>query len=120
MDENNGWCSCLFIILVIWGAYSIFTGDESKISTPQRSYSAPSFSAPSYSNSQTDSYSSSDDERETPEEPENPYDQGSGHSAGYEWAERTGGSCNGNSNSFNEGCEEYYGQQENYDEQIDE
>lgn len=41
---------------------------------------------------------------------ENPYSEGTGHYAGYEWAERTGGACNGNSNSFNEGCEEYYHQ----------
>lgn len=40
----------------------------------------------------------------------NPYSPGTGHYAGYEWAERTGGDCNGNSNSFNEGCEEYYRQ----------
>lgn len=40
----------------------------------------------------------------------NPYTDDSGHSAGYEWAERTGGGCSGNSASFNEGCEEYYGQ----------
>jgi len=39
---------------------------------------------------------------------ENPYSEGTGHYAGYEWAERTGGRCNGNSRSFNEGCEEYY------------
>ncbi len=44
------------------------------------------------------------------EETGNPYDEGSGHNAGYEWAERTGGNCNGNSASFNEGCEEYYRQ----------
>lgn len=43
-------------------------------------------------------------------EPENPYSNGSGHYAGFEWAERTGGSCSGNSQSFNEGCEEYYSQ----------
>ena len=43
----------------------------------------------------------------------NPYDAGSGHYAGYEWAERTGRNCNGNSQSFNEGCEEYYYQTEN-------
>lgn len=43
-------------------------------------------------------------------EPENPYNSGSGHSAGYEWAERTGGACTGKSSSFNEGCEEYYRQ----------
>lgn len=42
----------------------------------------------------------------------NPYSEGTGHYAGYEWAERTGGDCNGNSNSFNEGCEAYYEQSE--------
>ncbi len=55
---------------------------------------------------QTDSY-----EAEGYEEYENqgnPYSVGTGHYAGYEWAERTGGSCNGNSDSFNEGCEMYY------------
>ncbi len=49
-------------------------------------------------------------DQENISEPENPYSSGSGHSAGYEWAERTGGGCNGNSSSFNEGCEEYYSQ----------
>ena len=40
----------------------------------------------------------------------NPYSDGTGHYAGYAWAERTGGDCDGNSQSFNEGCEEYYRQ----------
>jgi len=40
----------------------------------------------------------------------NPYSEDTGHYSGYEWAEQTGGSCNGNSQSFNEGCEEYYRQ----------
>jgi hypothetical protein len=35
----------------------------------------------------------------------------SGHEAGYEWAQQNGitnpGDCNGNSQSFNEGCESY-------------
>jgi hypothetical protein len=43
-------------------------------------------------------------------EPVNPYSSGSGHYAGFQWAENTGGICNGNSQSFNEGCEEYYNQ----------
>ena len=47
------------------------------------------------------------------QEIENPYSEGTGHYAGYEWAERTGGSCNGNSTSFNEGCEEFYLQTRN-------
>lgn len=37
----------------------------------------------------------------------NPHTEGTGHHAGYEWAETHGGSCNGRSQSFNEGCEEY-------------
>ena len=55
--------------------------------------------------------------RETNSEYEmgNPYDEGTGHYAGYEWAERTGEDCNGNSDSFNEGCEEYYRQAEAYE-----
>ena len=38
----------------------------------------------------------------------NPHSEGTGHHAGYEWAKRTGGACKGNSQSFNNGCEEYY------------
>ena len=49
-------------------------------------------------------------------EPENPYSPGTGHYAGYEWAEEHGGDCNGNSNSFNEGCEEYEQQEADYEE----
>ena len=40
--------------------------------------------------------------------PENPYSPGSGHYAGFEWAERNDpGACGGNSTSFIEGCEAY-------------
>lgn len=49
-------------------------------------------------------------------EPENPYDEGTGHYAGYKWAEENGGDCNGNSASFNEGCEEYQSQEDEYEE----
>ena len=50
------------------------------------------------------------------EEPENPYDEGSGHSAGYEWAQENDvSSCGGKSDSFIEGCEEYLSQQEEYE-----
>ncbi len=49
-------------------------------------------------------------------EPENPYDEGSGHYAGFDWAERTGsGTCDGNSQSFIEGCEEYESQEAKYE-----
>ena len=49
-------------------------------------------------------------------EPENPYAEGTGHYAGYEWAEENGGDCNGRSDSFNEGCEEHHSQEDEYDE----
>ena len=48
-------------------------------------------------------------------EPENPYTEGTGHYAGYEWADGKGsGSCSGSSQSFNEGCEEYEQQESEY------
>ena len=50
-------------------------------------------------------------------EPENPYDEGTGHYAGYDWAQNNGsGSCAGHSLSFDEGCEEYESQQAKYDD----
>lgn len=52
-------------------------------------------------------------------EPENPYDDGTGHYAGFEWAERVEPStCSGNSQSFIEGCEDYMSQLEDYDSCI--
>ncbi len=48
-------------------------------------------------------------------EPENPYSEGTGHYAGYEWAEKNGsGSCNSASALFKEGCEEYESQESEY------
>jgi hypothetical protein len=50
-------------------------------------------------------------------EPENPYSEGTGHYAGYEWAQKnSSGNCNGSSQSFDEGCEEYETQESEYDE----
>lgn len=50
-------------------------------------------------------------------EPENPYAEGTGHYAGYEWAEdHCSGTCDGSSQSFNEGCEEYETQEAEYQE----
>ena len=50
-------------------------------------------------------------------EPENPYTEGTGHYAGYEWAENKGsGTCAGSSQSFVEGCEEYEAQESEYQE----
>jgi hypothetical protein len=47
-------------------------------------------------------------------EPENPYSEGTGHYAGYKWAEEHGGNCSTRSTSFNEGCEEYEEQEAEY------
>lgn len=50
-------------------------------------------------------------------EPENPYTEGTGHYAGYEWAETKGsGTCGGSSQSFIEGCEEFETQESEYQE----
>lgn len=50
-------------------------------------------------------------------EPENPYTEGTGHYAGYEWAERNvSPTCSGSSQSFVEGCEEYETQESEYEE----
>jgi hypothetical protein len=54
-------------------------------------------------------------EARTCPEPENPYSPGTGHYAGYECAEEHGGNCNGRSQSFNEGCEEYEEQETQYE-----
>ena len=49
-------------------------------------------------------------------EPENPYDEGTGHYAGYEWEEKNSGTCGGSSQSFTEGCEEHERQESEYGE----
>lgn len=61
-------------------------------------------------------YAPLESSRSSVSEPENPYSSGSGHYAGFEWAERTGRTCGGNSQSFIEGCQEYYRQEEAYAE----
>lgn len=47
-------------------------------------------------------------------EPENPYGDGGGHDAGFNWAQENAGACTGNSESFNEGCQEYFNQLSRY------
>ncbi len=50
--------------------------------------------------------------------PQNPYNDGGGHDAGFNWAMENGSICNGNSASFNEGCVEYYDQLNKYNNCI--
>ena len=95
--KGEGEIGVLIIIgLLIWGAYAFFGEDEEATAVMQEH--------PNY-----ESY------RETKDcsslEPENPYNEGSGHYAGFEWGEN-GNTCGGNSNSFIEGCEDYESQEE--------
>ena len=72
----------------------------------------------------SESSNSSESSRQGPSakectEPENPYDEGSGHFAGFDWAQNNGsGTCDGHSQSFDEGCEEYERQKTDFDECI--
>lgn len=86
MSHDNEWSTgCLMIvILVIWWIWHFFWGNEDE----------------SYKNN-TEVYSK---EARQCIEPENPYDEWSGHYAGYEWWEQWN-SCWWNSSSFIEGCE---------------
>jgi len=69
----------------------------------------------SSSSSESPKSDEGDNSAKTCTEPENPYQEGSGHYAGWEWAAQNGGSCDGNSQSFNEGCEEYQHQEDGYE-----
>jgi hypothetical protein len=50
--------------------------------------------------------------------PQNPYNDGGGHDAGFNWAAENGGNCDGKSDSFNEGCTEYFIQLIRYNECV--
>jgi hypothetical protein len=50
--------------------------------------------------------------------PNNPYNDGGGNDAGFNWAVEKGGTCDGDSDSFNEGCTEYYRQLNEYKECV--
>jgi hypothetical protein len=65
----------------------------------------------------TPSSSSSDNEASCTE-PQNPYDEGSGHYAGYEWAAEHSETCETGSTSFNEGCDEYDSQEDAYNKCV--
>jgi hypothetical protein len=50
--------------------------------------------------------------------PHNPYNDGSSHDAGFDWARLDGGKCDNRFQSFNEGCSEYYRQLTQYNKCI--
>ena len=51
--------------------------------------------------------------------PHNPYNDEGGHDAGFKWAAENGGNCNGNSDSFNEGCAEFVRQMDEYNQCVE-
>lgn len=106
-QKGNGVLGLIIIIAIFWGVSSLFGEKEHK----EYDDYTPSYN--SGSSNYNDDYSDSSSYGSI--EPENPYDEGSGHSAGYEWAQENDvSSCDGNSDSFIEGCEEYLSQQEEY------
>lgn len=68
-----------------------------------------------YSNDYNDSYSDYESSQEC-NEPSNPYGDWWWHDAWFNRAEETGWDCDGNSESFNEWCEEYYSQLSEYED----
>lgn len=108
-QKGNTWVGVIIVIVIIWGVSSLFSKDEVK----NDSLKSNAYEATYYGSSHDDNYDSYDYE-----EPENPYDEGSGHSAGYEWAmENEPSECGGNSDSFIEGCQEYLDEMEAYYEE---
>ncbi len=111
-DKNRGsstiFWSIIVIIIIFILIGSLNSSDEGQVSnTVDYSNSYSNYSVQNEDNEYGDN---------TTIEPENPYNDGTGHSAGYEWAQENNvSSCGGNSNSFIEGCEEYLAQQEEYE-----
>ena len=102
-NEGEGIGSIIVLGLLIWGGVSLWGWIFPSEPDIQPNSYTPSYTSPRYSNDAEDCT-----------EPENPYDDGSGHYAGFEWGEN-GNYCDGNSNSFIEGCEEYEAQEETYE-----
>lgn len=109
---SNRWyaivCMAVIFLLVHW------CSDSKK-----EKYDTYESVSPQYSNTY-DSFNSYSSEEECIE-PENPYDEFTEewHYAGFERASETGWFCDGNSDSFNEWCEEYYEQEEAYEDCLD-
>jgi hypothetical protein len=82
-------------------------------------FNSDSRSSSNYTSSGTASYETEETQDCSELEPDNPYSYGSGHYAGFEWAENNGnGYCSGNSSSFIEGCEEYLRLEELYNDCV--
>jgi hypothetical protein len=102
-NRGEGEISVIVVVgLVAWGIFAIFGGEDSQGRTLVQDDSERKVIMQEHPNYQE--YEEAKDCSAL--EPENPYDEGSGHYAGFEWGEN-GNACGGNSDSFIEGCEEY-------------
>jgi len=107
-ESENNWAGWLIFIAIIGGGYYLFSGNNATESS--RNHDS------TYSSS---NYSNYEDEYQPETKTFNGYDctdDCSGHEAGYNWAEENDiydeYDCDGNSNSFNEGCISFV--EENY------
>lgn len=107
-ESENNWASWVIVIALICGGYYLFADNNDSKTTSEYN--------PTYESS---NYSNYENEYEPETATFNGYDcidDCSGHEAGYSWAEENSiydeYDCNGNSNSFNEGCTSYV--EENY------
>jgi|ERR1035437_5846147 hypothetical protein len=100
MDEGEnmaGWIGFICIIVVaIWG-YNHYTSKQIETNYGYQVESSGVTAKPDCSSLA----------------PHDPYDEGSGHYAGFEWG-ASGNDCGGNSDSFITGCEEYQNQENAY------
>jgi hypothetical protein len=108
--DNSDSRGCLIFVIILVGLAIFCWGDSSSGDSSEEYEYYPRYGGSSYS-----------EDYDYVDEPENPYSYGSGHSAGYEWAEKNDVSdCGGNSESFIEGCQEYVDQRDAYEEYEDE
>lgn len=102
-QKGNGVVGLIIIIALIWSVSSLFSSNESQNSTS-------SYTANSYDAFNTEYVNTSDGNADT-FRGYDCTDDCSGHEAGYKWAEENDITdeydCDGNSNSFNEGCQAY-------------
>ncbi len=99
--KGNSIIWLIMVIVIAWGVFSLFKDDDNSTQIMQEH--------PNYG-----TYKETKDCSDL--EPENPYDEGSGHYAGFEWGQLNNvSSCDGNSESFIEGCEDYLTQENAYD-----
>ena len=101
MKKDNGLIIFIVIIALIWGISSLYSSFKNKKESESVMQEHPNYS----------SYKETKDCGTLA--PNNPYNEGSGHYAGFECG-AGGNDCGGNSDSFIEGCEDYQTQESAY------